>query len=526
MSKHILPLIPSGLLVQQVVPSADTVTITTAPKAPEACCPVCGHASRRVHSRYLRTLADLPWQGRAVLIRIEARRFRCAAAECPRRIFTERLPAIAAGPWSRRTGRLGEIQRHLGLALGGQAGARLAERLAMPASGDTLLRLVRRTEPEEPAVVRAVGIDDWAWRKGHHYGTIVVDLERHKVVDLLSDREADTVAQWLAEHPEIEVVSRDRGAAYADAARRGAPQALQAADRWHLLENLGQAVRTALDRHGPTLREAAQGVHSPITGEQEANDTPPPMTSAERRQYEGWERRRAAWDEAVRLHGEGMSIKAIARELGLARNTVRKLVRGGQPEARRPRRSSLMPYVALLERRWAEGCRNGAQLWRETREAGFRGGQRVVTEWVTRQRLASRPERAASALAAPSRQRLALLLTGDPADWTSEERLYLERLFSLSPEIATLHDLAQRFGRMVRQHGADDLTPWLAEALESDLRSFAEGLRQDLAAVWAALATPWSNGQTEGQITRLKLIKRSMYGRAKLDLLRIRVRAA
>ena len=472
MSKHILPLIPSGLLVQQVVPSADSVTITTAPKAPESCCPVCGHASRRVHSRYLRTLADLPWQGRAVLIRIEARRFRCAAAECPRRIFTERLPAIAAGPWSRRTGRLGEIQRHLGLALGGQAGARLAERLAMPASGDTLLRLVRRTEPEEPAVVRAVGIDDWAWRKGHRYGTIVVDLERHKVVDLLPDREADTVAQWLAEHPEIEVVSRDRGAAYADAARRGAPQALQAADRWHLLENLGQAVRAALDRHGSTLREAAQGVHSPITGEPEANDTPPPMTSTERRQYEGWERRRAAWDEAVRLHGEGMSIKAIARELGLARNSVRKLVRGGQPEARRPRRSSLRPYVALLERRWAEGCRNGAQLWRETREAGFRGGQRVVTEWVTRQRLASRSKRAASPLAAPSRRRLALLLTGDQADWTSEERLYLERLFSLSPEIAVLHDLAQRFGRMVRQHGADDLTPWLAEALESDLRSF------------------------------------------------------
>jgi transposase len=122
------------------------------------------------------------------------------------------------------------------------------------------------------------------------------------------------------------------------------------------------------------------------------------MTSAERRQYEGWERRRAAWDEAVRLHGEGMSIKAIARELGLARNTVRKLVRGGQPEARRPRRSSLMPYVALLERRWAEGCRNGAQLWQETREAGFRGGRRVVTEWVTRQRLASQPERTASPL--------------------------------------------------------------------------------------------------------------------------------
>jgi transposase len=221
LSKHSLPLIPSGLLIRQVVPSADTVMITTAPKTPDACCPVCGHASHRVHSRYFRTLADLPWQGRAVLIRIQARHFRCTVAECLRRIFTERLPAIAAGPWSRRTGCLGEIQRHLGLAPGGRAGAYLAERLVMPVSGDTLLRLVRRIEPEEPAVVRAVGIDDWAWRKGHRYGTMVVDL--------LPDREADTDAQWLAEHPEIEVISRDRSAAYADAARCGAPQACDAA---------------------------------------------------------------------------------------------------------------------------------------------------------------------------------------------------------------------------------------------------------------------------------------------------------
>ncbi|WP_169789516.1 ISL3 family transposase [Skermanella aerolata] len=224
-----MPLTPPGLLIRQVVPSADTVMITTAPKAPEACCPVCGHASHRVHSRYFRTLADLPWQRRTVLIRIQARRFRCPVAECPRRIFTERRPAIATGPWSRRTGRLGEIQRHLGLAMSGRAGAYLAERLVMPAGGDTLLRLVRRIEPEEPAVVRVAGIDDWARRRGHRYGTMVVDLERRKVVDLLPDREADTDAWWMAEHPEIEVISRDRSAAYADAARHGAHQACDAA---------------------------------------------------------------------------------------------------------------------------------------------------------------------------------------------------------------------------------------------------------------------------------------------------------
>lgn len=516
--------------MQQVLPGPTHVTILTAPTADTARCPLCGSPSSRVHSHYTRSLADLPWQGRRVVVHVAARRFRCWTPGCRRRIFAERLPDIAAGAWSRRTARLGDLQRHLGLALGGEAGARLAHRLAMPASGDTLLRLVRRVEPSPPPAPHVVGIDDFAWRKGHRYGTILVDLERHAVIDLLPDRDADTAARWLAKRPDIAVVSRDRGAVYAEAVRRGAPRAVAVADRWHLLANLGQAVQAILNRHKPALRAAArEAVGEPATIGTDAavaGDTPPPMTSAERRQWTGWQRRRATWEEVARLHGEGASARAISRQLSLSRETVNKLLRGGEPELRRPRRSSLAPHLAFLERRWAEGCHNGALLWRELRAAGFAGGLRVVSEWANRRRLSARPERTASPITAPSVRQVARLFTADPTSRTAEQARYLERLSAIAPDLAMVRDLVRRFGFMVRQRRADDLHPWLDEAAISELRAFAGSLRQDIAAVHAALTTPWSNGQTEGQITRLKLIKRSMYGRAKPDLLRIRVMAA
>ena len=210
----------------QVLPAPDRITIVTVPKQPRSACPLCGILSDRVHSRYTRTLADLPWQGRTVAVQVRARRFRCAAAGCPRQIFAERLPEVAR-PRGRRTARLADIQRHIGFALGGEPGSRLAARLSMPTSGDTLLRLLRAAELEPHPPPRVIGIDDWAWRRGQRYGTIVYDLERGQVIDLLPDRSAKAVASWLRRHPSVEVVARDRAGVYAEGVRQGAPEAKQ-----------------------------------------------------------------------------------------------------------------------------------------------------------------------------------------------------------------------------------------------------------------------------------------------------------
>ena len=315
------------------------------------------------------------------------------------------------------------------------------------------------------------------------------------------------------------MISRDRSGAYADAARRAAPAAIQVTDRWHLLENCSRALLEVVQRRRSDVRAAVQ----PSATEGDPACEPPPMTGAEQRRWSRWRRKCEIHDEAVRLHKEGVPIKAIVRGLGVGRNTVRRWLRGAAPDLFRPRRSTLQPYHGFLERRWAEGCHNGAQLWRELCNAGFRGGLRVVSEWAARQRLAERQGRSTLAVAAPSLWRVARWLTAEPAALATEERHYLDRLLAASMPLARARELALRFAAIVRDRRAGDLEGWLADAAESEMHSFANGLKQDEAAVRAALELPWSNGQTEGQITRLKLIKRQMYGRASYGLLRARV---
>ena len=543
MSKRLLPLVPADLVVDQVLPTPGHLTILCRSRIAAPLCPGCGHPSSRRHSSYPRRLADLPWQGHRVQVEVQVRRLRCGRPGCAHRIFAERLPAVA-GPYAQRTVRLGNLQHHIGLALGGKAGARLAERVGTPVSGATLLRLVRRGAPAPPAMApRVLGVDDWAWRRGQRYGTVLVDLERHAVVDLLPDRDADSFAAWLRAHPGVEVIARDRGAGYADGGRRGAPGAVHVADRWHLLENCSAAVLEAVKRTMPAVRAAAQPTSSAsaaaatILAPAADPDAPPPMTSAQRLQWQGWQRRVQVHGDVIGLHQQGVPVRHIARDLALSRNTVRRWVRGEQPELNRPQMHSLDPWRTVLERRWAEGCRNGARLWRDLRDAGFKGGIRVVTEWANRQRLAeperqfgpapaSATQRSPQPAAYPAR-RVARMLTADLPSLADPDRAYVERLLGLSPALAASRDLALRFGALVRARSADALTPWLADTENSELRGFAAGLRQDEQAMRAALTLPWSSGQVEGQVTRLKLVKRQGYGRAKLDLLRARlVRAA
>jgi transposase len=528
-----MPVLPAGLLVQHVLPSSNHLVIVASLDQASAACPSCEVASSHVHSRYERTLSDLPCQGQPVTLRIEVRRFRCPTPLCPRRTFAERMSGIAR-PLARRTCRLGEQQRHVGLALGGQAGARLAAKLAMPTSPDTLLRLVRQGDlatPSQPSP-RVLAVDDWAWRRGHRYGTVLVDLERNRVVDLLPDRQAETLATWLRQHPCVTVIARDRAGAYADGARQGAPDAVQVADRWHLLRNLGDAVQALADRHGSALRHAAQftadtqaavitadAVLPPVT------PMPRPATRTQRMSQAAFARRQARYEEAARLQADGVSLSRIAALLGAERKTVRGwLRRGHAPLWSKPKRGGVLaPHAAFLDRRWAEGCHNAAQLWRELVALGFSGRPATVRKWAG-QRRATEPHPArASVWQLPSRRRVAHLLMADAATLGEAEHTFVTRVLDAEPNLAEALAVAKRLHRVLRRDASETLTDVLAAAEKTSLAHFAAQLQRDAEAVQAALELPWTTSPAEGQISRIKMLKRTMYGRAGFDLLRARV---
>jgi len=289
-----LPTVPAGLLVEAVAVEPDRVVITARSDAPDASCPACGTAAGKVHGHYWRTLADLPWHDRCVAWRLRVRRFRCG--RCERRTFAERLPDVAARK-GRRTGRLARAQTAIGLAVGGEPGARLSSKLAMPVSGDTVLRLIRKLPLPPCPAPRVVGVDDWAWRRGRRYGTVVCDLERRRVVDLLPDRSAASLRAWLERHPGVAVISRDRAGSYAEAARTGAPGAVQVADRWHLLVNASDALRGVLDRDQAKLREAVRLCAA--KGQAPADPAAPPKSPRPQAEAPATRRRRSAGSSAA-----------------------------------------------------------------------------------------------------------------------------------------------------------------------------------------------------------------------------------
>lgn len=526
-------LIPEGLRLEMVMLETTSITVVAAPTGGTARCPVCGHPSSRVHRRGTRTLADVPWGSKAASIQVNIRHFRCLSPLCPRKIFAERL-GDTAQVFARRTNRLGTELSELALALGGEPGARLATELGMAISGDTLLRLIRATPLPDSSAVRVLGVDDWAVSKGRVYGTILVDLERHCPIDLLPDRTSASLALWIRKHPQVEMVSRDRAESYANGASQGAPDALEVADRWHLLRNLREAAeRFCIRRHSDMPTSSPKKAAIP-TGEQvEAPDTAPEpcQSSKEQVSHARRERRKGRYDEVKGLHQRGMGIRAIARTVGLNRKTVSKYVRLPEfPEmAKRRRRGSVLdPYREYLDRRWSEGCHNGALLLEELRPLGYTGGRSVVAEYLTQLRSEPQTGTEAATHRSPrvSAKEASWLLVRPIEDLSDRQRGELDELLESCPDSGTVRTLAQAFGDMVRQRQSGVLGGWLEDAEKSGIRElgeFARGLRQDRSAVEAALSVEYSNGQTEGQVNRLKLIKRQMYGRAGLDLLRRRV---
>ena len=450
--------------------------------------------------------------GKPVRLVVVARRFHCDAVLCGRRIFAERFEEDVLAPWARRTGRLDHIVHHLGLALGGRPAASFARRLMVPVSNDTLLRVVRRRGSPRFVPPTVIGIDDWAWRRNQRYGTIICDLERRKTIALLPDREPATAQAWLSDQPQINVVARDRGGGYALAAAKALPKATQVADRWHLMENASRAFLDA-------VRKSMRHIRTAIGA---ATINPDLLTAAERIQYEGYLRREDSNAAILGLAKDGTTIKEIVRRTGYSRGLVRRVLRGQRSDIFRVRESSLELYLPWLDAQWASGQRNGSELWRKLKSQGFRGCLRVVGEWAERRRKAEKVDGAVLSRA-PSARTVARLMTIGRDDLSKSETVTVAAIEAGAPLLVEAREIIAAFQVMIRKKCLADLDPWLERPRSGLAASFANGVVKDLAAVSAAITSAWSNGQTEGQITKLKLVKRQMYGRGKLDLLQARV---
>lgn len=462
---------PAGLVVDMIELGRDSLTITAHPTRSSGTCPDCGGCSRQVHSSYGRKLLDLPSHGRTVCLRLRVRRFRCGHAPRPRWTFTERLNDDIAARSARRTARLQDIIWCLGVALGGRPAVPVASRLMLPVRKDTLLRAVRRRSSEPAAPVRAVGIDDWAWRRRQRYGTLICDLERRQVVDVLPNRDVGTVEAWLRRHPGITVIARDRAGVYVQAAAAAAPDAMQVADRWHLIENATAAFLEAVRRSMRIIRQSLSC--APIDASL--------LSAAERLQYEGYLRRKVEHGAVRAVAQDGVAIKEIVRRTGRSRKLVRAIVRGGDDEVFRSRISTLASHLSWLDAVWDGGCRNGAELWRRLRGAGFGGSLRVVTEWATRRRRSERADAVMPRKLPPARFIARLMLTRH-GRLSREESLIVATTERAVPPLAVARDLVDRFHAMLRTGPARALQQWIADAGSSMLASFARGVAADCAA--------------------------------------------
>jgi transposase len=502
-----------------------------------AVCPCCRHRSTAVHSSYRRTLADGPIAGSRVLIHLQVRRFFCRHAACSRRIFAEQFPTLVPVR-GRHSLAVCSALRQVGLAVGGRAGARLAQALGLPGSYRTIVRFVHRAPFASFADPRVIGLDEWAWRRGRRFGTMICDLERHQVIDLLAVRSAPSVAQWLQAHPSVEIVCRDRSRLYAEGIRHGAPQAVQIVDRFHLVQNLGEALERFFLRYRRELNTLGTLLH------QSSEPTPTPAMISQAR-HDRWVH---LYHQIQQLHAQRLGTAAIARRVQVSRPTVYRYLAMAQPPERQRSRHRGQPLVApftpYLRQRWNAGCRNAQQLWRELVAQGHSPSRRTVERYVgqlrretgTRFKFRQAPpaplyaeDQDESRPAPLTALRAARLFLAKPEEQRPTDQALLTHLLHLDPVMTPTYHQVQAFCRMTRERRGDEWDAWVTEVQQTgvkELRGFVQGLLKDEAAVRAGLSLVWSNGPTEGFIHRLKLLKRQAYGRAGVDFLRHRILAA
>ncbi|MFF0142753.1 ISL3 family transposase [Streptomyces sp. NPDC005227] len=499
---------------------AHRVTLHATTTSRSAGCPSCGVISASVHSRYLRRLDEAAAAGRRVVVELQVRRFRCREAACSKATFVEQVSGLTYRHGRRSQGLQAALQR-VALMLAGRAGARLSDALAAPVSRSTLLRLIRNVPENAPTTPRVLGIDEFALRKGHVYATVLVDIETRRVVDLLPDRTLETVTAWLAAHPGVEVICRDRSASFAEAGRLGAPDAIHVADRYHLWRNLAEAVEKTVVQHRALLPAPDPAGPPPVS-------LPPPSTPS-RNTGRLADRVREQHSAVHALLATGAGLKTIARQLGLARNTIRRYAQAADPEellvGRWTGRASILdPFKPHIDLRFSQGCTNARRLFEEIAERGYPGKEQIVRKYVHRLRLAfphQNPPRRK-----PSVRDVTGWITRHPDRLDADDAQRLKEILARVPALAATVRHVRAFAELMNDRRGRQLKEWISQVRADQvpaLNTFANGLLQDLDAVVAGLSLSYSSGAVEGHNNKIKMLKRQMFGRANFDLLRLRV---
>jgi transposase len=508
------------LTVREVIDRDAYVLVKAQTRGEPSPCPSCSTPSSRIHGHYRRLLQDLPAGGRQVLIALSVRRLVCGNPACKVRTFAESVSSLARR-YARNTSPLRRLLELLALALAGRAGSRLADMLGVTVSRDTLIRLVRALPDPEIGQVTVLGVDDFSKRRGHSYATLLINMDTHQPIDVLEDRQADTFAAWLRDHPGVQIICRDRAGAYAEGVRDGAPEATEVADRWHLWKNLCDAAETTVRAYRADLREPEPEPERLSDIEPTAMPEPPEPES----RLAARTRERHAAVHA--LLAEGKNHTQICKILGLTDKTVRKFRYAATAEqlinGPRGRTRSFEDFIPHLHQRAIDdGITNAAQLYAELRALGYRGSRRTVRRYIEPLRAAlPTPQLPTPPLTVREATRW---ITSHPEHLTPDEWDKLRQLKTRSSHLTALAGHVASFAQMMTERtGRANLKAWLA-AVEADdlphLHSFARGIRRDLDAVTNGLSLPYSSGAVEGNVCRVKAIKRSRYGRANLDLLR------
>lgn len=521
--------LPCGWQSSRQITGSDGITLHLRATRKTAQCPECLKRSRSVHSCRRRRIQHLPCSGRTLWLIFAVRHWYCRNPSCSRKIFAESL-APFAGPQQQSSALLQNLQHQLGLIAGGEAGRRAAVASGIQISPDTLLRRVVQAPEQTENRTRHVGIDEWAWHRGHRYGTLIVNLDTHRPLVLLPGREQRTLTAWFKKYPEIQVVSRDRGGIYSMAAREGAPQARQVADRWHLLKNICDALERMMFRHMPLIRLVASELSPKKSPEPEPYVPAPTLRRPERLKQQTRNKRHQRWTEVMALHNKGCGFREISRITGLSRVTVSRWVQSGEfPEisTRPPKRGLLDPWRKWMEEQRESGNYNASQIWREMVMKGFTGSETIVRDAVARWRKGWLPPVAATTRL-PSASRVSRWLM--PWRIIRGEENYASRFIGLmcekEPQLKIAQQLALDFYRILKTKNKQQLGRWFSNVSESgpvELQRVAAGMEADAAAICEAITSRWSNGVVEGHVNRLKMLKRQMYGRAGFELLRRRV---